>query len=538
MTEPMFHCLSWLGQMLLLLAMESLMSVFTAGLWGWALMPLQTGVAFCFSLILLCPSVVVELLLLDMGMAVACVSVVLNYFVLFVWDLHVNLAPGWVWPCLGLVQLFLGLIFCITIIVDRVSPFGILLGMVVPVLHQYLGIPLLPQLVFFLMIPVLILLTLDYICFMKNHSYWYNHDRFNLMLLLEVWSSYWIVRVLAKALILLHGLQGEGCSWAALSNVLSTLLVSSSESVIAVLGMNAVIAFVAMSLEKHLYSNMLYFNIPPTPSPVDVYGVFVKELSVLWILGLQFGLWDLEPTQRLERLLQNMYLLLVLGLAGVHCSVHVVLLGLGQSQHLLVPALVVSGLMLYFPVHVMLVFWQLYDWDVWLLTATAFSLLLVLKVLVSVWFWVCRHLTPERHTWLSYTSVMVTLQMEMVLGALMVAMRVYSLLQSRRIRHLLLLLLHLYTHTLIPGVIRSHLDKDFVAGRVLRLPMVFLLNIWGPVCAEAYEDLSPQNLSAQRLLHLPQSLRSRAPRGRGGGRHTGGGYMREDRMGMGREGEG
>uniref|UniRef100_A0AAV2M1X5 RING-type domain-containing protein n=1 Tax=Knipowitschia caucasica TaxID=637954 RepID=A0AAV2M1X5_KNICA len=412
--------------------------------------------------------VAVELLLLAGGLATALVSVILNYYMVSGWDLlpggwdllqgcwdllqslvfHEVSGLGWVWVRLGMLQLLLGLTFCHLVVVEAWASW-VQLGMVLPVFLRFLGVPLLPQLVLLLLVLLLVLIMWNQIKFMVCQTKWCD-DMFDSFTILLIMVCYWILRVWVKALIHLNGLQEEW-SWSGLSDLPAELLVSGCESFLMELAMAAVFTDAARYVQEIF---------------VDIVGLcldYFSDLKCFWIVATLWGVSCTDPTQRLEILLQNLYLLMALGLTHLHQLVQPLLTAQRRPRQTFIPLFVLFVLTLFFPIPLVLVIWQHHDWSIWLSAATTSTIHLFLQVLLGLCgSVVVRSIqnTDQRDCEVSRALSLQHLMM-MVFGALMAAINAYGFMfDSRRFSHLLLMSLHICSHIFLRmNDYRSEMEK-------------------------------------------------------------------------------
>lgn len=109
---------------------------------------------------------------------------------------------------------------------------------------------------------------------------------------------------------------------------------------------------------------------------------------LFFILALQTGLTGLEPEKRLARLYKNVYLLGTAITHFIHSMVHPLLMSLSASRSMHVQrhvrALAMCAFLITFPSCLLVYLWSIHRINTWLMAVTAFSLEVIIKVIVSL----------------------------------------------------------------------------------------------------------------------------------------------------------
>lgn len=164
-------------------------------------------------------------------------------------------------------------------------------------------------------------------------------------------------------------------------SIVIKLFTQSCENYIAMLGMTSMV-----SLFAHHVGVFLAFCVGSDSEEDRNMGTVSAIL--FFILGLQTGLTGLTPDVRLARLCKNFCLLLTAISHFIHSMIHPILMSLSASQsshtlrHLRVLSMCVF--LLTFPTCLLMYLWSHYSLSTWLLAVTAFSVEVMLKVMVSL----------------------------------------------------------------------------------------------------------------------------------------------------------
>ncbi|KAM8707152.1 hypothetical protein ACLKA7_011277 [Drosophila subpalustris] len=160
------------------------------------------------------------------------------------------------------------------------------------------------------------------------------------------------------------------------------LLVDGCETLTAVLGMTGVISMVCHYIGRGFQWYLLTYDNDEEKSLGTVSAV------LFYILALQTGLTSLSPDKRFVRLCRNMCLLVTALLHFLHNIVSPILMSLSAarnpSRKRHVRALSVCAFLIFMPVGLLYYLWAHHSPSTWLLAVTAFSVEVIVKVLVSL----------------------------------------------------------------------------------------------------------------------------------------------------------
>ncbi|XP_061397113.1 protein TRC8 homolog [Musca vetustissima] len=163
---------------------------------------------------------------------------------------------------------------------------------------------------------------------------------------------------------------------------IQTLLVDGCGTLTAVLGMTSVISVICHYIGKAFQWYLLTFDNEEEKSLGTVSAV------LFYILALQTGLTSLAPDKRFVRLCRNLSLLITALLHFIHNIVSPILMSLSAARN---PsrkrhfrALTVCAFLVIAPICLLVALWRRHSPSTWLLAVTAFSVEVVVKVLVSL----------------------------------------------------------------------------------------------------------------------------------------------------------
>ncbi|XP_052870324.1 protein TRC8 homolog [Anopheles cruzii] len=163
---------------------------------------------------------------------------------------------------------------------------------------------------------------------------------------------------------------------------MKTLLVSGCETLTAVLGMTSIISLICHYIGKMVQLFLLSEDYDEDKSIGTVSAI------LFYILALQTGLTSLSPDKRFIRLCRNMCLLVTALLHFLHNIVAPILMSLSAarnpSRKRHARALMVCAFLLIAPSSLLAVLWSRHSLSTWLLAVTAFSVEVIVKVLVSL----------------------------------------------------------------------------------------------------------------------------------------------------------
>ncbi|XP_017131459.1 protein TRC8 homolog isoform X1 [Drosophila elegans] len=160
------------------------------------------------------------------------------------------------------------------------------------------------------------------------------------------------------------------------------LLVDGCETLTAVLGMTGVISMICHYIGRGFQWYLLTYDNDEEKSLGTVSAV------LFYILALQTGLTSLSPDKRFIRLCRNLCLLMTALLHFLHNIVSPILMSLSAarnpSRKRHVRALTVCAFLVVMPVSLLYYLWSQRSISTWLLAVTAFSVEVIVKVLVSL----------------------------------------------------------------------------------------------------------------------------------------------------------
>ncbi|OQR73912.1 protein TRC8-like [Tropilaelaps mercedesae] len=203
----------------------------------------------------------------------------------------------------------------------------------------------------------------------------------------RVLRLFWLSRMTEHASLLLAERHADGQlgSWLALGaqlpQVATQLLVRGCETILSVMGMTSLVSVVShyVSLAMKLFLQM---------DDSDERHMGTVSAILFFVLAMQSGLTGMEPEKRLNRLYQNVCLLMTATLHFFHSMINSLLQMLGASlnspreRH--IRALLVSAFLIVFPVFFMYIAWTRHPISTWLLALSCFSTEVVFKVIVSL----------------------------------------------------------------------------------------------------------------------------------------------------------
>ncbi|CAG2100551.1 unnamed protein product [Medioppia subpectinata] len=164
------------------------------------------------------------------------------------------------------------------------------------------------------------------------------------------------------------------------SNV-KQLMVRGCETIVAVLGMTSVLSGVSHQIGCLMQSFLL------VEDPEDR-SIGTVSAILFFILALQTGLTGLEPEKRFLRLYRNLCLLFTAILHFIHNMVSPLLFSLSASRNMSINrhgrALIVCAFLIAFPMYFLIYLWTHHAVSTWLLAVSAFSIEVVIKVIISL----------------------------------------------------------------------------------------------------------------------------------------------------------
>lgn len=202
-----------------------------------------------------------------------------------------------------------------------------------------------------------------------------------------VLRTFWLMRVAEHAGALVFNVwsyPGDPVQETDMPFFLSTmksLLISGCETLTAVLGMTSIISYVCHYIG-------CFFQWVLLTEDDDDKSIGTVSAILFYILALQTGLTSLEPEKRFVRLCRNFCLLFTALLHFVHNIVNPLLMSLSASHnpsvHRHVRALLVCLFLILYPVSLLVYLWSHHALSTWLLAVSAFSVEVIVKVIVSL----------------------------------------------------------------------------------------------------------------------------------------------------------
>ncbi|XP_023308897.2 protein TRC8 homolog isoform X1 [Lucilia cuprina] len=195
----------------------------------------------------------------------------------------------------------------------------------------------------------------------------------------SVLRVFWTIRISQEFISMLLN---DSVSTLNLLPTMQKLLVDGCETLTAVLGMTSVISVICHYIGKVFQWYLLTFDNDEEKSLGTVSAV------LFYILALQTGLTSLSPDKRFVRLCRNLCLLTTALLHFLHNIVSPILMSLSAARN---PsrkrhfrALTVCAFLVIAPLCLLKTLWSRHSPSTWLLAVTAFSVEVVVKVLVSL----------------------------------------------------------------------------------------------------------------------------------------------------------
>lgn len=193
-----------------------------------------------------------------------------------------------------------------------------------------------------------------------------------------VLRTFWILR-LAEHALALHSQLGLDPS--SLFLACKALLISGCETLTAVLGMTSLVSYLCHYIGS-------FFQWVLLAEDEEDKSIGTVSAILFYILALQTGLTGLEPEKRFIRLCRNFCLLFTALLHFIHNIVNPLLMSLSASHnpslHRHVRALLVCCFLIVYPVSLLIYLWAHHPMSTWLLAVSAFSVEVIVKVIVSL----------------------------------------------------------------------------------------------------------------------------------------------------------
>ncbi|XP_076317576.1 protein TRC8 homolog isoform X2 [Tachypleus tridentatus] len=202
----------------------------------------------------------------------------------------------------------------------------------------------------------------------------------------QVLRVFWLTRVTEQAVLLLaDNLTSSNPTFSVLFDnsltITKELLIRGCETLVAVLGMTSVVS----SISHYIGYTVQYFLHLEDPEDRSIGTV---SAILFFILALQTGLTGLEPEKRLLRLYRNVCLLSTAIMHFIHNMVNPLLMSLSASRNTSYNkhgrALSVCAFLIIFPCWFLVYLWSKHTISTWLLAVSAFSIEVVIKVVISL----------------------------------------------------------------------------------------------------------------------------------------------------------
>uniref|UniRef100_A0A146MDQ1 Protein TRC8 n=1 Tax=Lygus hesperus TaxID=30085 RepID=A0A146MDQ1_LYGHE len=192
-----------------------------------------------------------------------------------------------------------------------------------------------------------------------------------------VLRTFWILRLMEHTI----AYQPVGLEIASILALCKSLLITGCETLTAVLGMTSIISYGCHYIG-------CFFQWVLLTDDEDDKSIGTVSAILFYILALQTGLTSLEPDKRFVRLCRNFCLLFTALLHFIHNIVNPLLMSLSAShspslrRHL--RALIVCTFLIVYPVGLMAYLWSHHPMSTFLLAVSAFSVEVIIKVIVSL----------------------------------------------------------------------------------------------------------------------------------------------------------
>ncbi|XP_037945800.1 protein TRC8 homolog isoform X2 [Teleopsis dalmanni] len=209
----------------------------------------------------------------------------------------------------------------------------------------------------------------------------------------SVLRVFWTIRIVQQFISIA---MSDGLTTDNFMPTMQKLLVDGCETLTAVLGMTSIISVLCHYVGKAFQWFLLAFDADEEKSLGTVSAV------LFYILALQTGLTSLPPEKRFVRLCRNLCLLVTALLHFLHNIVSPILMSLSaarnpsRKRHL--RALLVCAFLITAPLSLLIYLWSRHEPSTWLLAVTAFSVEVIVKVLVSLAIYTLFLLDARRQT--------------------------------------------------------------------------------------------------------------------------------------------
>ncbi|KAF6216334.1 hypothetical protein GE061_000675 [Apolygus lucorum] len=192
-----------------------------------------------------------------------------------------------------------------------------------------------------------------------------------------VLRTFWILRLMEHTI----AYQPVGLEIASILALCKSLLITGCETLTAVLGMTSIISYGCHYIG-------CFFQWVLLTDDEDDKSIGTVSAILFYILALQTGLTSLEPDKRFVRLCRNFCLLFTALLHFIHNIVNPLLMSLSASHnpslHRHLRALIVCTFLIVYPVGLMAYLWSHHPMSTFLLAVSAFSVEVIIKVIVSL----------------------------------------------------------------------------------------------------------------------------------------------------------
>lgn len=205
-----------------------------------------------------------------------------------------------------------------------------------------------------------------------------------------VLRTFWLLRVAEHVTSLLsnHLTASDGqeaylnlLAFTTVRSIIKSLLVRGCETLTAVLGMTSIVSYICHYIG-------CFFQWVLLTEDDDDKSIGTVSAILFYILALQTGLTGLDPEKRFVRLCRNFCLLFTALLHFVHNIVNPLLMSLSASHnpslHRHFHALAVCAFLILFPTSLLVYLWSQHATSTWLLAVSAFSIEVIVKVVVSL----------------------------------------------------------------------------------------------------------------------------------------------------------
>uniref|UniRef100_A0A1B6C141 RING-type domain-containing protein n=1 Tax=Clastoptera arizonana TaxID=38151 RepID=A0A1B6C141_9HEMI len=201
-----------------------------------------------------------------------------------------------------------------------------------------------------------------------------------------VLRTFWILRVSQHCAVIVFNMYTKSdfpidTTMSLVLPTIKSLLISGCETLTAVLGMTSIISYVCH------YIGCFFQWVLITEDDEDK-SIGTVSAILFYILALQTGLTSLEPEKRFIRLCRNFCLLFTALLHFVHNIVNPLLMSLSASRNPSIQrhirALLVCQFLILYPTSLLFYLWSNYPISTWLLAVSAFSVEVIVKVIVSL----------------------------------------------------------------------------------------------------------------------------------------------------------